>query len=153
MKSMLYVLLAVVLAVFAGMPAGWAESMDHRMVSPNDLKMERCSVVAARSENCRYRGPNKRGRSLHVPTKVPQPTIRFPRALASGRRASDGDLPGTFNMGVGDKLDKERWMLLSSGKHDDHAAKNEPFCLDPRGSSSATQWSRTLGCHVCQPGG
>jgi hypothetical protein len=38
MKSMLYVLLAVVVAVFAGMPVGWAQSMNHRMVSPNDLK-------------------------------------------------------------------------------------------------------------------
>jgi hypothetical protein len=38
MKSMLYVPFIVVLAFFVGMPASWAQSSNHRMISPNDLK-------------------------------------------------------------------------------------------------------------------
>ena len=113
MKSMLYVLLAVVLAVFAGMPAGSAQSMDHRMVSPNDLKWSDVPSLPPGAKIAVIEGPISEAVPFTFRLKFPanyQIPAHWHPAVERVTVIS-----GTFNMGVGDKLDKERSMPFPPG--------------------------------------
>jgi len=113
MKSMLYVLLAVVLAVFAGMPAGWAQSMDHRMVSPNDLKWSDVPSLPPGAKIAVIEGPISEAVPFTFRLKFPANYEIPAHWHPAVERVTV--ISGTFNMGVGDKLDKERSMPLPPG--------------------------------------
>jgi hypothetical protein len=113
MKSMLYVPFAVVLAFFAGMPAGLAQSSDHRMISPNDLKWSDVPSLPPGAKIAVIEGPMSEAVSFTVRLKFPasyqipahwHPAVERVTVLA-----------GSLYMGVGDALDAQKSMLLSTG--------------------------------------
>ena len=57
MKSMLHVAFAVVVAFLVGMPASWAQSTGHKMISPNDLQWSDVPSLPAGAKIAVIEGP------------------------------------------------------------------------------------------------
>lgn len=113
MKSMLYVPSAVVLAFFVGMPASWAQSSSHRMISPNDLKWSGASSLPPGAKIAVIEGPMSEAVPFTVRLKFPA-NYQIPAHWHPAVERVTV-LSGTFNMGVGDKLDTQKSMPLPPG--------------------------------------
>ena len=127
MKSILYVAFAVVVTFFAGMPESWSQPSGHQMVSPNDLKWADVPSLPPGAKIAVIEGPI----SEAVPFTF---RLRFP---------ANYQIPAHWHPAV----------VPLSRKHDDLAAKDQPFCMDQRRGSGAAQWNRAMGRHVRQPRG
>jgi anti-sigma factor ChrR (cupin superfamily) len=111
MKSTPYVAFAVAIAFFVAILQGSIER------PPKDLargsEMGRRPSLPPGAKIAVIEGPFKRSRSLYVPTEVPcqhQVPAHWHPAV---ERVTV--LSGTFNMGMGDKLDMQKSMPLSPG--------------------------------------
>jgi len=113
MKSMLYVPFIVVLAFFVGMPASWAQSSGHRMISPNDLKWSDVPSLPPGAKIAVIEGPINEAVPFTFRLKFPA-NYQIPAHWHPAVERVTV-LSGTFNMGVGDKLDMKKSMSLSPG--------------------------------------
>ena len=113
MKSMLYVPFVVVLASFVGMPASWAQSSGHRMISPNDLKWSEVPSLPPGAKIAVIEGPINEAVPFTFRLKFPA-NYQIPAHWHPAVERVTV-LSGTFNMGVGDKLDMKKSMSLSPG--------------------------------------
>ena len=112
MKSSSYVAFAVV-AAFMGVSASWAQPSGHRMISANDLKWGDVPSLPPGAKIAVIEGPI----SEPVPFTF---RLKFPanyRIPAHWHPAVERVtvISGTFNMGVGDKLDAQKSMPLRPG--------------------------------------
>jgi anti-sigma factor ChrR (cupin superfamily) len=113
MKSTLYVAFAVVVTFFVGMPASWSQSSGHQMISPNDLKWAEIPSLPPGAKIAVIQGPMSEAVPFTVRLKFPanyQIPAHWHPAVERVTVVS-----GTFNMGVGDKLDTQKSMSLSPG--------------------------------------
>ena len=113
MKSMQYFPVAVVLAFFAGMPVSWAQSSDHRMISPNDLKWSDVPSLPPGAKIAVIEGPMSEAVPFTIRLKFPA-NYQIPAHWHPAVERVTV-LSGTFYMGVGDTLDTQKSMPLSSG--------------------------------------
>ncbi len=120
MKFKSYVAFAVVAPFFMGVSAGWAQTSGHRMVSPNDLKWADVPSLPPGAKIAVIEGPMSDPVPFTVRLKFPAnyniPAHWHPAVervtVISGRVTV---ISGTFNMGVGDKLDKQKSTALPPG--------------------------------------
>jgi hypothetical protein len=113
MKSMRYVPIAFALSMFAGMPAGWAQSSDHRMISPNDLNWSDVPSLPPGAKIAVIEGPMSEAVPFTVRLKFPA-NYQIPSHWHPAVERVTV-LSGTFYMGVGEKLDVQKSMPLSPG--------------------------------------
>ncbi len=104
---------AVIATCLLGTPASWAQSSDHRMVSPGDLKWEDVPSLPPGAKIAVIEGPMSQAVPFTVRLKFPgnyqipahwHPAVERVTVLS-----------GTFYMGVGDKLDAQKSMPLATG--------------------------------------
>ena len=113
MKSMRSVALAAFIGIYLGIPAGWAQPTGHQMVSPNDLKWADVPSLPPGAKIAVIEGPMNEAVPFTVRLKFP-PNYQIPaHSHPAVERVTV--LSGTFNMGVGDKLDMQKSMALSPG--------------------------------------
>ena len=113
MKSTHCVAFAMAANFLAGMPASWAQSSDHQMISPGDLKWADVPSLPPGAKIAVIEGPLNEAVPFTFRLKFPgnyqipahwHPAVERVTVLS-----------GTFNMGVGDKLDTQKSMPLSPG--------------------------------------
>ena len=113
MNSTSYVAFAVAATFLVGMPASWAQSSDHQMISPSDLKWADVPSLPPGAKIAVIEGPLNEAVPFTFRLKFPgnyqipahwHPAVERVTVLS-----------GTFNMGVGDKLDMQKSMPLSPG--------------------------------------
>src|SRR4029434_2176783 len=112
MKSMPHVALAIAVAFFVVIPA-WAQSSDHQKISPEDLKWADVPSLPPGAKIAVIEGPLNEAVPFTFRLKFPanyQIPAHWPPAV---ERVTV--LSGTFNMGMGDKLDMQKSMPLSPG--------------------------------------
>lgn len=113
MKSRMHIARAALVALSVGVAASWAQSPDHRMISPNDLKWSDVPSLPPGAKIAVIEGPM----SEAVPFTI---RLKFPanyRVPAHWHPAVERVtvLSGTFHMGVGDKLDPQKSTALTPG--------------------------------------
>ena len=113
MKSSSYVAFAVVAAFFMGVSAGWAQPSDHRMISPKDLKWGDVPSLPPGAKIAVIEGPMSEAVPFTVRLKFPA-NYRIPAHWHPAVERVTV-ISGTFNMGVGDKLDTQKSMPLRPG--------------------------------------
>src|SRR3972149_6651051 len=113
MKTSRYVASAVAVALFAGVAASWAQSSDHRMISPSDLKWVDVPSLPPGAKIAVIEGPMSEAVPFTVRLKFPA-NYRIPAHWHPAVERVTV-LSGTFNMGMGDKLDTEKSMPLAPG--------------------------------------
>ena len=113
MKSMLNVPSAVVLAFFVGVPGSWAQSSGHTMISPNDLKWSDVPSLPPGAKIAVIEGPISEAVPFTFRLKFPA-NYQIPAHWHPAVERVTV-LSGTFNMGVGDKLDTGKSMPLPPG--------------------------------------
>lgn len=113
MKSMPCVALAVVLVVYMGMPPSWAQSSGHQMISPAELKWADVPSLPPGAKIAVIEGPMNEAVPFTVRLKFP-PNYQVPAHWHPAVERVTV-LSGTFNMGVGDKLDMQKSMALAPG--------------------------------------
>ncbi len=113
MKSSLYIAFAVVMAFFAGVTGSWAQSSGHKMISPNDLKWEDVPSLPPGAKIAVIEGPISEAVPFTFRLKFPA-NYQIPAHWHPAVERVTV-LSGTFNMGVGDKLDRQKSMSLSPG--------------------------------------
>ena len=113
MKSSLYVAFAVVAAFFTGASAGWAQSSGHRMISPNDLKWGDVPSLPPGAKIAVIEGPINEAVPFTFRLKLPA-NYRIPAHWHPAVERVTV-ISGTFNMGVGDKLDTQKAIALAPG--------------------------------------
>ncbi|HEV8554085.1 MAG TPA: cupin domain-containing protein [Casimicrobiaceae bacterium] len=113
MKSTLYVAFAVVVTFFVGTPASWSQSSGHQMISPNDLKWAEIPSLPPGAKIAVIEGPMSEAVPFTVRLKFPANYQIPAHSHPAVERVTV--LSGTFNMGVGDKLDTQKSMSLAPG--------------------------------------
>ena len=114
MKSTPYAAFAVAMAFVVGMPASWAQSTDHQMILPGDLKWADVPSLPPGAKIAVIEGPLSEAVPFTFRLKFPanyQVPAHWHPAV---ERVTV--LSGTFNMGVGDKLDMQKSMSLPPGR-------------------------------------
>ncbi|MGE5791907.1 MAG: cupin domain-containing protein [Bacteroidota bacterium] len=108
-----FTLAAAVALLLIAAPASWAQSHDHRMISPNDLKWSDVPSLPPGAKIAVIEGPMSEAVPFTIRLKFPanyqipahwHPAIERVTVLS-----------GTFYMGVGDKLDRSKSMALAPG--------------------------------------
>lgn len=102
---------AAAAALFQG--AAWAQSHDHRMISPNDLKWSDVPSLPAGAKIAVIEGPMSEAVPFTVRLKFPG-NYQIPAHWHPAVERVTV-LQGTFYMGVGDKLDTSKSMALTPG--------------------------------------
>jgi quercetin dioxygenase-like cupin family protein len=113
MKSTLYVAFAVVVTFFVGTPASWSQSNGHQMISPNGLKWAEIPSLPPGAKIAVIEGPMSEAVPFTVRLKFPANYQIPAHSHPAVERVTV--LSGTFNMGVGDKLDTQKSMSLAPG--------------------------------------
>jgi quercetin dioxygenase-like cupin family protein len=113
MKSTHYVAFAMAANFLAGMPASWAQSSDHQMISPGDLKWTDVPSLPPGAKIAVIEGPLNEAVPFTFRLKFPA-NYQIPAHWHPAVERVTV-LSGTFNMGVGDKLDTQKSMPLSPG--------------------------------------
>ena len=113
MKSVLHVPFAAVLAFLVGLPASWAQSSSHRMISPDDLKWSDVPSLPPGAKIAVIEGPISEAVPFTFRLKFPA-NYQIPAHWHPAVERVTV-LSGTFNMGVGDKLDTGKSMSLPPG--------------------------------------
>jgi len=103
--------LAAAALLFAA--SGWTQHGDHRMVSPNDLKWSDVPSLPSGAKIAVIEGPMSEPVAFTVRLKFPA-NYQIP-AHSHPALERVTVLSGTFNMGTGDKLDKQKSMAMSPG--------------------------------------
>jgi anti-sigma factor ChrR (cupin superfamily) len=113
MKTMRYFSVALLLTFLACMPASWAQSSDHRMVSPSDLKWSDVPSLPPGAKISVIEGPISEAVPFTFRLKFPA-NYRIPAHWHPAVERVTV-ISGTFYMGVGDKLDTQQSMPLPPG--------------------------------------
>lgn len=113
MKSTLRIAFAVVVSIFVGMPAGWAQLSGHTMISPNDLQWGDVPSLPPGAKIAIIEGPISETVPFTFRLKFPANYQLPAHWHPAVERVTV--LSGTFYMGVGDKLDMQNSMSLSPG--------------------------------------
>ncbi len=104
---------AIGAALFAGIATSWAQSGDHRMISPADLKWADVPSLPPGAKIAVIEGPMSEAVPFTVRIKVPA-DYRIPSHWHPAVERVTV-LSGTFHMGLGDKLDPQKSMPLGVG--------------------------------------
>lgn len=104
---------AVAVALFAAVPASWAQSGDHRMVSPDELKWSDIPSLPPGAKVAVIEGPLNEAVPFTFRLKFPA-NYQIPAHWHPAVERVTV-LSGTFYMGVGDKLDTQKSMALPPG--------------------------------------
>ncbi|HYN53497.1 MAG TPA: cupin domain-containing protein [Methylotenera sp.] len=113
MKNTLIALSVAVAVASLGTPASWADSANHMMVTPSDLKWADVPSLPPGAKIAVIEGPMNEAVPFTVRLKLPadyklpahwHPAIEHVTVIS-----------GTFNMGTGDKLDPSKTKPLSAG--------------------------------------
>ena len=113
MKKCILAIFVVVIGACLDVPITWAQHGAHMMVTPGDLKWSDVPSLPPGAKIAVIEGPTNEAVAFTV-------RLRFPanyRLPAHWHPAVERVtvLSGTFNMGVGDKLDMKKSMSLSPG--------------------------------------
>ena len=113
MNTRLMILLVAVAIGCFGAPMGWAQAGAHTMVTPNDLKWADVPSLPPGAKIAVIEGPMTEAVSFTIRIMLPadykipahwHPAIEHVTVIS-----------GTFNMGVGDKLDTSKTKALTAG--------------------------------------
>jgi quercetin dioxygenase-like cupin family protein len=113
MKRSAEIAVAVAATLLLAAPAGWAQSHDHRMITPNDLKWSDVPSLPAGARIAVIEGPMNEAVPFTVRLKFPA-NYQIPAHWHPAVERVTV-LQGTFYMGVGDKLDTSKSMALTPG--------------------------------------
>ena len=114
MKRSGYIAIAIVATLLVAAPATWAQSHDHRMIMPNDLKWSDVPSLPPGAKIAVIEGPINEAVPFTFRLKLPanyqipahwHPAIERVTVLS-----------GTFYMGLGDKLDTAKSTGLTPGR-------------------------------------
>lgn len=106
--------LSVVAAVAClGVPASWAEPAAHLMVTPDDLKWADVGSAPPGAKLAVIEGPMNEAVPITFRLKLPA-NYKLPAHWHPGIEHVTV-ISGTFNMGIGDKLDMSKTKPLSAG--------------------------------------
>jgi len=108
-----FVACAIGAALFVGSAASWAQAVDHRMVSPADLKWADVPSLPPGAKIAVIEGPMSEAVPFTVRIRVPGDYRIPPHWHPAVERVTV--LSGTFYMGLGDKLDPQKSMPLTVG--------------------------------------
>jgi anti-sigma factor ChrR (cupin superfamily) len=103
----------VAAAALLAAPASWAQSHDHRMIMPNDLKWADVPSLPAGAKIAVIEGPMSEAVPFTIRLKFP-PNYQIPAHWHPAVERVTV-LQGMFYMGVGDKLDTSKSMALTPG--------------------------------------
>ena len=113
MKTTLIALSVAAAVASLGVPASWADSAHHTMVTPSDLKWADVPSLPPGAKIAVIEGPMNEAVPFTARLKLPadykipahsHPVIEHVTVMS-----------GTFNMGTGDKLDPSKTKALSAG--------------------------------------
>ena len=113
MKNALITLSAIVAIVCLGMPASWAESAHHTMVTPDELKWADVPSVPPGAKVTVIEGPLNEAVPITFRLKFPA-DYKLPAHWHPGIEHVTV-ISGAFNMGTGDKLDPSKTRPLPAG--------------------------------------
>jgi hypothetical protein len=113
MKTRKHVAAAVFVAFAIGSTVSWAQSHDHRMITPNDLKWTDVPSLPAGAKIAVIEGPMSEAVPFTIRLKLPA-NYQIPAHWHPAVERVTV-LQGTFYMGVGDRLDTARSMALTPG--------------------------------------
>src|SRR5262245_15889898 len=113
MKPGLKIAFAAVLTFLAASPVSWAQSGGHKMISPNDLKWDDIPSLPPGAKVDIIEGPLNEAIPFTFRLKFPANYQIPPHWHPAIERVTV--ISGTFNMGVGDKLDRQKSMALAPG--------------------------------------
>lgn len=125
MKNTLIALSVAVAGVGLGVPASWAESGHHVMVSPAELKWADVPSVPPGVKIAVIEGPLNEAVPITFRLKFPA-DYKLPAHWHPGIEHVTV-ISGTFNMGTGDKLDAAKTNPLSAGSVAIMAPKTHHF--------------------------
>lgn len=104
---------AIGAALIAGIATSWAQSGDHRMISPADLKWADVPSLPPGAKLAVIEGPMSEAVPFTVRIRVPA-NYRIPSHWHPAVERVTV-LSGTFHMGLGDKLDMQKSMPVVAG--------------------------------------
>jgi hypothetical protein len=104
---------AIGATLFAAIATSWAQTSDHRMISPADLKWVDVPSLPPGAKIAVIEGPMSEAVPFTVRIKVPADYRIPPHWHPAVERVTV--LSGTFHMGLGDKLDVQKSMPLTAG--------------------------------------
>lgn len=104
---------ALAFPLLVGFAAAWAQTADHRMIFPNDLKWSDVPSLPAGAKIAVIEGPMSEAVPFTIRLKFPA-NYRIPAHWHPAVERVTV-LSGTFYMGVGDKLDTQNSMALTPG--------------------------------------
>jgi anti-sigma factor ChrR (cupin superfamily) len=113
MKSKIAAWFVVLFIAAQGISLTWAESAGHSMVSPGELKWADVGSLPAGAKVAVIEGPLNEAVPITFRVKFPA-NYMLPAHWHPGIEHVTV-ISGTFNMGVGDKLDKSKSQPLSAG--------------------------------------
>ena len=113
MKNTLMALSVAVAATFASVPATWADSAHHKMVTPDELKWADVPSAPPGAKIAVIEGPLNEAVPITFRLKFPA-NYKLPAHWHPGIEHVTV-ISGTFNMGTGDKLDPSKTKPLSAG--------------------------------------
>ena len=113
MKNTLIALSVAVASACLGVPASWAESAHHMMVTPDELKWADVPSVPAGAKVAVIEGPINEAGPITFRLKFPA-DYKLPAHWHPGIEHVTV-ISGTFHMGAGDKLDASKTKPLSAG--------------------------------------
>jgi hypothetical protein len=108
-----FIACAIGATLFAGIATSWAQTSDHRMISPADLKWVDVPSLPPGAKIAVIEGPMSEAVPFTVRIKVPADYRIPPHWHPAVERVTV--LSGTFHMGLGDKLDVQKSMPLTAG--------------------------------------
>jgi quercetin dioxygenase-like cupin family protein len=113
MKPVLNIACAIVLTFFAAASVSFAQSGGHKMISPNDLKWDDIPSLPPGAKIAVIEGPLNEAVPFTFRLKFPA-NYQIP---AHWHPATERVtvISGTFNMGMGDKLDQGKSMAMGPG--------------------------------------
>jgi hypothetical protein len=113
MKPVLNIACAIVLTFFAAASVSFAQSGGHKMISPNDLKWDDIPSLPPGAKIAVIEGPLNEAVPFTFRLKFPA-NYQIP---AHWHPATERVtvISGTFNMGMGDKLDQQKSMAMGPG--------------------------------------
>jgi hypothetical protein len=113
MKNSRCILYVAVASVFLGVPASWADSAHHKMVTPDELKWADTPSVPPGVKVAVIEGPLNEALPITFRLKFPA-NYQLPAHWHPGIEHVTV-ISGTFNMGTGEKLDQSKSTPLSAG--------------------------------------
>jgi anti-sigma factor ChrR (cupin superfamily) len=113
MKNSLIALSVAVAVACLSVPASWAESTNHMMVTPDELKWADVPSVPPGAKIAVIEGPLNQAIPFTFRLKFPA-DYKLPAHWHPGIEHVTV-ISGTFNMGTGDKLDPSKTKPLSAG--------------------------------------